>query len=374
MKFIGIDLHSNKFTVGIWHLGDGMEKIILRTFYITKAAMDLFFKLLDKETYVVIEASTNAFWFHDQIVKKVKECFVCTKNGKRSNKNKSDKIDAKDLTTQLALYVMTGRNNKEILNPVYVPEKEVQKLRSLFSSKKILSKQKNQTKNRMHSIFKQNGICVTKKFLIDKTFITEMTKMKIDDIWKIQLKIFHDELGSIEEAIDKMEKLILLKGEDHFSNEIKILTTIRGISNLIAIAIMTEIGTVDRFRTAKKFCSYLRSAPRVVGSNENVKIKSTNKSSRATVVSLLTQSVLHLQEAGPYISKFNNRLRRGKKCGTVRMAVIRKTLVAVYNMLKKNQKYYWTEESLVNKKKMDLIRELKKAKSFYFECLKNIAA
>ncbi len=98
---------------------------------------------------------------------------------------------------------------RSLLNPVYVPEKEVQELRSLFSSKKVLLKQKNQTKNRMHSIFKQNGICVTKKFLIDKTFITEMTKMEIDDIWKIQLKIFYDELASIEEAIDKIEKLAI---------------------------------------------------------------------------------------------------------------------------------------------------------------------
>ncbi len=69
MKFLGIDLHSNAFTVGICHLIDGMEKITLKIFYITKASMELFFKLLDKETYVVIEASTNAFWFHDQIAK-----------------------------------------------------------------------------------------------------------------------------------------------------------------------------------------------------------------------------------------------------------------------------------------------------------------
>ncbi len=40
----------------------------------------------------------------------------------------------------------------------------------------------------------------------------------------------------------------------------------------------------------------------------------------------------------------------------------------------KLQKYYWTEESLVNKKKMDLIRELKKAKIFYDECLRKITA
>ena len=193
MRFIGIDLHSDKFTAGFWDTSLKDEKIILKTFHITEESIKRFYEHLDKETYVVVEASTNAFWFHSKIADRVKECFVCIKRDKKRNKNKSDKIDTKELTKLLAVHIITeGRKN--ILETVYVPKKEVQELRGLFSSRKLISKQATQLKNRMHSIFKQNGICVKRDFLIKDSFLHEMVQMEFDDIWKIQLEILYNEL------------------------------------------------------------------------------------------------------------------------------------------------------------------------------------
>lgn len=373
MKFIGIDLHSDKFTVGIWDTKSETEKIILMTFYITIESLARFYKLLDKNTYVVVEASTNAFWFYDKIADKVKECFVCLKKEKKNRKNKNDKIDTRDLTRLLAVHVMT-RGNKKVLETVHVPSHAAQELRALFASRKLMVKQINQLKNRIHSLFKQNGICVKKKDFTQKDFIAKTREMEMAEIWKIQIAVLYEDLQSKTATKEKFEKLILLKGDEYFSKEIPILTSIRGVSNLIAVAIMAEVDDINRFSNAKKFCSYLRTAPRVEASNNSVKIKSTNKASRATVVSLLTQSVLHLQEAGPYINGFYNRVKTGKKSGTVRIAVIRKILVSVYHMLKKNENYYWTETDLTAKKEKELSKEIKKARIFYEECLKVIAA
>jgi transposase len=373
MKFIGIDLHSDKFTVGIWDTKSETEKIILHTFYITTESLNRFYKLLDKNTYVVVEASTNAFWFHDKIADKVKECFVCLKKDKKNRKNKNDKIDTRDLTRLLAVHILT-QGNKKVLETVHIPSHAAQELRALFSSRKLVVKQINQIKNRIHSLFKQNGICVTKKFLTQKGFMKKIREMEMGDVWKIQIALLYEDLQSKTTTKDKLEKLILLKGNDYFSKEITVLTSIRGVSNIIAVAIMAEVDDINRFSSAKKLCSYLRTAPRVEASNNTIKIKGTNKSSRATVVSLLTQSVLHLQNAGEYINTFYNRIKTGKKSGTVRIAVIRKILVSVYHMLKKNEKYYWKETALTSKKETELFKDIQKAQKIYEDYMINIAA
>ena len=49
--------------------------------------------------------------------------------------------------------------------------------------------------------------------------------------------------------------------------------TIPGFSFISAIALISDIGEISRFPTAKKFCSYLRVAPRIKESNKKLTIK-----------------------------------------------------------------------------------------------------
>jgi transposase len=56
MIFLGIDLHSNNFTCCFIHEDGAKEK---RTFAITPDSLNEFYRYLDKNTAVIIEASTN---------------------------------------------------------------------------------------------------------------------------------------------------------------------------------------------------------------------------------------------------------------------------------------------------------------------------
>ena len=62
--------------------------------------------------------------------------------------------------------------------------------------------------------------------------------------------------------------------------KIDILTSMKGISAFTAIALLSDIGKIKRFKSSKKLTSYLRSAPSVDSSNENIKIGRTNKFDR----------------------------------------------------------------------------------------------
>ena len=65
-------------------------------------------------------------------------------------------------------------------------------------------------------------------------------------------------------------------------------------------------------------------------------------------------------QIGPHISEFYARVKVGKSAGKSRMAVIRKILVCAYHMLKKHERFYWTEEKLYTKKLREYHRELEK--------------
>ena len=170
-------------------------------------------------------------------------------------------------------------------------------------------------------------------------------------------------MGQLEKAISEMDFLqdtIILKGYKLFKEEIDLLITIKGFSPLTATAFMADVVTVDRFKSAKKICSYLRTAPKVKSSNKTTHIQKTNKASRSLTCSLLTQSINHIKIASPYFTDFYTRMRAGKSAGKSRMALIRKVIVSAYFMLKRKQEFKWQEESNVERKKVLIKRIIRR--------------
>ena len=67
MKYLGIDLHSNRFTCCMIDEEGSKNKF---TFNIDPESLDKFISILSHDTYVMIEASTNTFKFVELIKEK----------------------------------------------------------------------------------------------------------------------------------------------------------------------------------------------------------------------------------------------------------------------------------------------------------------
>ena len=74
MQFIGIDIHTNRFTC-CYLFKDTKEKK-MATFELDKAGLAQFYQTPDAETYVLLEATINTFSFVDLWKDKVKEVLV----------------------------------------------------------------------------------------------------------------------------------------------------------------------------------------------------------------------------------------------------------------------------------------------------------
>lgn len=164
MIFHSIDLHLDSFLDTALSFEEGLEQGKIKTakYFIDETSLQNFKDQLGKDDYVIVEACTNAFWFHDQIKDLVKKCFVLDVNKFKQNINKTDKIDGKKLVKKLAFFVL-AHGDQDDLPTVYIPQVEVRELRGLFSTYQLNKKTTTQFKNRVHSILKQNGIVVSRK-------------------------------------------------------------------------------------------------------------------------------------------------------------------------------------------------------------------
>ena len=365
MQFIGIDIHTNRFTC-CYRNGNSLEgskgEKQTETFELTDYGLAQFYKTLTPETYVLIEATITTFCFVRLIQPMVKEVIIANtyelKSISMARKN-TDKIDADILCLLLKVQILSG---ELMISPVTVPPVEIQDLRSMFSTYRLLKKQTTQTKNRIHSLVKEKLYGFTQEEIFSQKNRKMIKGLESRTAMSIQLEILFTALEQLEAHIETLQDEIKAFAEP-FMQEIRILTSMKGISVFIAIAIITDIIKVDRFKNSKCFTSYLRSAPRVSKSNTSDKTYGINKKGRKLSATLLTQALVHVLASSPKLTAWYNELTKHKKRGLVRTGLRRRVFAEIYQMLKKGEYHYGRVERLHEAKMLQYERFLKKRKN-----------
>jgi transposase len=337
LQFIGVDLHTNKFTC--CYRVEGSEKKETATFNLTEYGLANFYQTLTSETYVLVEATITTFAFVRLIAPMVKEVIIANtyelKQISLARKN-TDKIDADILCRVLKMQVLSG---EQTVSPVTVPPKDIQDLRTLFSSYRLMKKQITQTKNRIHSLLKEQLYGFTQEEIFSAKKVQEIRNLKKDIVLSYQLDLQLKELEFLNAQVEKLMDMIKECAEPYM-REIEILTSLQGISVFIAIAIIADIIDVNRFKNSKAFTSYLRSAPIVSNSNTSISIRGTNKKGRKLSATLITQSLNHFLNSSEKLDKWYKRLTEYKKAGLVRTALRRRVFAEIFQMLKKGESHY----------------------------------
>lgn len=346
--FVGIDLHSAKFN-GCF-LTNSNEKIELE-FPVSSEGIKNFLEYAGNQSIVMVEASTGSFEFVTRIKDHVKCVYVANPHKLKlisMVKKKTDKVDAEKLAIFLKMQIMSG---EELIKPVYVPEESIRNLRSCFSNYRSLTQIIVQIKNNIHSIFKQHLVNIPRNSLSAKTKREHLIDAyDFSETVKFQLKILFRQLKQSEENLSEIEDLIKLIGAEHYK-EIEILTSMKGISLIMALALIADIASIDRFPNSKHLTSYLRSAPSVDNSGNVTRIGKTNKFGRKLSVSLITQSVLHFRNANAQLNNWYESKSKTKGRGKMRMAMMRKIFSQVYHMLSE-QEYHWHRDETNHLRKM----------------------
>jgi transposase len=359
MKYVGIDIHTNKFTC--CYLFDDPKEKKTETFNIDPEGLESFYSTIDKDTYVLIEATVNTFSFVNLFKDLAKEVIVANTYQLKSigiASKKTDKLDAFKLAEKLKAQVVSGVQQ---IVPVTVPPKEIRDLRALFATYRTLRKEIGCTKNRIHSLLKENLYPFTKEYIFGKKSRKEIRAISSDFFLSFQINLLMDTLERLEEAFDSLVVEIKKAGAP-FMAQIKILTSMSGISVITAIAVIADVVDVSRFRNSKHFASYLRSAPRVESSNDNTIIKSTTKAGRKLSITLISQSLNHFRDDNEKLCQWYEKTKIYKKKGVIRMALCRRVITEIYQMMKKGEYHYFRNPVLHEKKMVEYKRFLQKEK------------
>jgi transposase len=368
MQFIGIDLHTNKFTCSYRDENtppDARKGKRTETFDLNDYGINKFIETLETESYVLVEATITTFAFVRLIQPFVKEVFVAnTYELKQISqaRNNTDKIDANILSRTIKMQVLSG---EQLISSVFVPPVDIQELRSLFSTYRLQKKQTTQTKNRIHSLLKEQLYGFTQIEIFDKKSREKIRKLQGSTALSFQLNYLFDQLEFIETQVELLKNQILLQAAPYIK-EIEIMTSMKGVSTFIAAAIIADVVTVDRFKNSKHFTSYLRSAPRVSNSNTSEKTKGTNKKGRKLSSTLITQSLQHVLGASRRLSRWYESQTEHKKAGIVRTGLRRKVFTEIYKMLVKGE-YHYAREEQKHKVKMSQYRNFLKKREFLLE-------
>lgn len=256
---IGCDVHKHYSQISVM---DRYGRICLRTrIEHAPGVIQKFLAQYPVGTPVALECVGNWYWVVDEI-----EATGCvaqlTNPGKAKammgHVNKTDKLDADGL----ALLLYNGT-----LPTVWIPDGKLRDERELPRTRMAMSKYRTAVKNRVHATLSKHAIHLeeesdifSKKGLIalhqSLDGLPDETRQCVED----QLALLND----IQGHIDKMEKRIREKIE--WTPTLRLIKSLPGVGDILAIVIEREIGDVTRFPSAEHLASYAGMTPKVKSS------------------------------------------------------------------------------------------------------------
>ncbi len=358
MNYHGVDLHKKYATISVRDEA-GAEVKFLRA----QSDMSGYVGSLGKQDAVVVEASAGALYWSEKIQAQGASCVVIDAYRFRIIRDswqKTDKRDAANLS--LALW-LASRSGEMKLPEVWQPGPVVRELRRLFGLYELLNKQIRQLKNQVHGVLLDNGV---RDRALGNRMVDNPTRA---DKWLMEVELsaasrfcIHSSLTLLVELAEQKEglKREIYQAGRPFEAEVKLLLSIRGVTPLLALVFLAEVGDIKRFTSARRLHSYLGVVPTVRSSGGVTRIGAINRRSRALSRSLFTQVAIHLVNSSPVVGRFYRELSHRKGYGRARIALLRKTFSMMRRMLLSGQPYRWAEATLYKKKLKDYLIEIER--------------
>jgi len=248
------------------------------------------------------------------------------------------------------VYLVTGEFG---IPSVYKPSAVTRELRKLFSQYDLMNRQIRMLKNNIQAILMENGIVLPSKGILHLLSPQQgpavIEELDISDASRIGIQMSLELLWNVLEKKEQLHREILLAGEP-LEEEVKRLITIKGITPLTALAFLSDVGEVKRFKSLRKMNAYLGLVPRVRDSGGKKKSGHINRESRKLTRTILTQSIHHVSNSSPYLRRFYCDLTEKRGCGRARIALIRKVCGIMRRMLLTGEEYRWIEHQVFERK------------------------
>lgn len=178
------------------------------------------------------------------------------------------------------------------------------------------------------------------------------------------MAIIAGEMDLLWTLIRKKEEVVqeILHTGEGLQEQVELLITIRGITPLTALAFLSDVGDISRFKSVRKMDAYLGLVPQCSDSGGKVRHGHITRESCKLTRTILTQSLVQVVDASPQFRQFYNQLKERRGAGRARIALIRKLCGVMRQMLISGEEYRNKEDEFFNKKRAQYRRILANGK------------
>lgn len=325
-RYLAVDLHKHCVVVGGLN---ARQEIVLPPRRVELSVWPAWAKAnLRFSDVLVVEATTNAWDFYDQVSPLVGRAVVANAGKIASlvkTRVKTDRVDVLKLARLLAA---------GMIPEVWVPPLEVRELRALVSHRQQLIKNRTMLKNHLQSILHRHQIVPPEGDLFSARHQEWWKTLKVSPTERLHIQ--HDliTLATLEPQIAEVEaELHRLSTTEPWEPSTTYLLQLPGFGVILTMTVLAAIGDILRFESAKQLVGYAGLGASVHASGETYRTGHITKTGRRDLRWALVEAAWVAVETHPHWKgEFEHLTRRMDKNKAI-VAIARKLLVVVWHVL-----------------------------------------
>lgn len=326
IRYVGLDVHKYYVMVGAV---DQTQQTVLPPRKVALADLQGWAeKYLQPTDHVVLEATTNAWYVHDLLEPLVERVVVAHPPQVKLIAAAMVKTDKKDTMTLAKLLAVN------LIPAVWVPPVHVRDLRALLAHRRRLVSQQTQCKNRLQSVLHRNHIVppAGKMYHPDQRDWWLDLDLAVGDQLRVRQELIM--LNQLDTLIDETsDELYRLSLSAPWLAQLPYLIQLPGIGVMTAMVILSAVGDIQRFPSAKKLVGYAGLGARIHASGLTFRTGGITKQGRRELRTALIEAAWVTVRVDPIWREQFERLERriGRRKAIV--AIARKMLVVIWHVL-----------------------------------------
>jgi transposase len=307
---VGLDVHARSIRLAAVRADEVVEE---RTLPYDEEAVE---RLLRRWPTVrcCYEAGPTGFGLYRHLIGRGIDCSVVAPGlvpQRPGDRIKTDPRDARKLARLLA---------GGLLEPIHVPSRELEAARDLVRAREDARLDRMRDRHRLSKFCLRHGrvlptsswTVMRRKWLGEQCFEFAAQQITFDG--------YVHTVDLVDARIEQLERAIRETAEQEpWCGLVARLRCLRGIETLTALALVTEIGDFDRFRTAEEFMAFVGLVPSEHSSGEKRRQGSITKVGNSHVRRLLVESAWHARRR-PKVGYELARRQRGQDAVVVERA------------------------------------------------------
>lgn len=329
MIHVGIDLHTNNMVnIALNDNGKVVKEAKLPT---SRRSLEDFFGSFSEPIQAVVECTSNWYWLSDW----------CRSNGIDLTlahakmvkaisyaKVKTDKVDAKTLAELL---------KADLIPEAYQIQHDRRELRELTRGRLRLIRWRAKLQSTLWSQAIKYNVQISGPQWRQLDKLQDWLQPQLPSAARLQAQLMLQQMSQLQQHIHQIEQEI--ERQVPFEEAAERLMAVPGVGKVGAWTILSEIGNINRFPSAKQFTSYCRLVPGAKDSGGARRHTSGNKDGNKYLRATFGQAAVSAYTHYQVVKKFYRKIKRRSGRPVARAVVGKELAKGVWHMLTKNEEY-----------------------------------